>query len=170
MRAALVTVVLGCGFGALPEAQAVTQDTFYYSNSADACQLSIPTIDTVVAPRATGFRNPGTKGAFVICGFSKMNNLPLISANAIFMSMDGQEHEISCTGVNGLPEFGQTYVAKNVAVPATGHGAIAYRAVDFGSSGSTIPDSDYNFSITCNVPPQVSITMLTAEYNYEIGS
>ncbi|MFO1473032.1 MAG: hypothetical protein U1F20_00190 [Lysobacterales bacterium] len=37
---------------------------------ADSCQLlSIPTTDTGVRPKATGFRNEGTTDQFVICGY-----------------------------------------------------------------------------------------------------
>jgi hypothetical protein len=72
--------------------------------------------------------------------------------------------------VNGLAGIStQSYVAKTIAVPATGYTAAGYSPADFGGS-STIPGSQFNFSITCNLPPQVAITLLFAQFSYEVGS
>jgi hypothetical protein len=168
MRMALAMLV--CGFGMLPHAQAGTQYSSYFFNPADNCQLSTPTIDTLVAPRATGYRNTGTKGVFVICGFSKMNGLPLIDAYVVFTSMDGQPHDVSCTGVNGYAGYLQTYATHTVEVPATLYDSVAFHGSDFGGNDSFIPESYYDFSITCNLPPQVSISRVMADFDYEIGN
>ena len=45
---------------AAPSAMAATQAKTYEFPAADACQLSIPTTDTKVRPRANGYRNEGT--------------------------------------------------------------------------------------------------------------
>ena len=55
-------------FGLSGTAHAVTQTRVTQIPAGAACQLSVPTIDTAVRPRATGFRNEGTTSAFTICG------------------------------------------------------------------------------------------------------
>ena len=170
IRTTLATALLGCGLGMLPSARAATQSSSYYINPAQACQLSIPTIDTVVAPRANGYRNAGITGAFVICGFSKMNSSQLANAGIQLISLDGQVHSVSCTGVNGVANIStQTYVSKTVVVSGTGYNSALFYPSDFGSSG-TIPGSEKNFSITCNLQPQVAIILLLAGFSYEIGT
>ncbi len=157
---------------ALPHtaARASTTTSYSYSNAAQACQLSVPTIDTVVAPRANGYRNPGTTGAFVICGYGKTSGYELSLANFAFVSMDGQAHTITCTGVNGLAgESTQVYVTGTWSVPATGTNVAGWGPSSFNGT-NTIPGSAHNFSITCNLPPQVAITTLSSLYTYEIGN
>ena len=52
----LAIAVLAVGMAATPAATAVTQTKYYEFSAADACQLSIPTTDTKVRPRANGYR------------------------------------------------------------------------------------------------------------------
>ena len=111
-------------------------------NAALACQLSLPTIDTKVSPRATGYRNDGTSCTFVICGFP---------------------------GVNGSPGAGgQAYVSKAVVIPATGIAEIDYLPADFGDVG-TISDPAA-FSITCSLPPQAGIDAIAEQYDLDVGA
>src|SRR5690242_8566521 len=71
---AVATALIGAGLGMTQPAQAVTQSVFAYTNPGGACQLSIPTTNTGVRPKATGFRNEGTVNNFVICGYTKISN------------------------------------------------------------------------------------------------
>lgn len=57
------------GFALSAPASAATQDRILLRTGADMCTLSVPTTDTKVRPRATGFGNEGTTNAFVICTF-----------------------------------------------------------------------------------------------------
>ena len=155
-----------------PEATAATRDHWMWVNAAQSCQLNKPTIDTVVAPRATGFTNPGTTGAFVICGLARDNELgiPFINANIFLASLDGASHSITCTGVAGLAGLQtQAYVAKSGTVPGTGYVYLNWASADFGGSGS-MPGTEFTFSITCNLPPQTQITAVNANYNVDIGA
>ena len=167
-----LAVVFGIG---LPTgAEAETSTHWIYSNAAQACQLSIPTTDTAVAPRATGFRNPGTTGAFVICGLTKDTEAGTgyIYANLWLNSMDGAIHAISCTGVAGASgaDRALAYVTKTLDV-GSGFNFIAWTGEDFGgTSGREIRGADYAFSITCNLPPQVQIVSANASYNVYIGT
>ena len=93
------------GLAVVQPAVAVTQGRTQIRTGADMCQLSIPTTDTKVRPKAIGFRNEGTTNAFVICtfdtppgGYSTTNNFTY--AGVVLKSMDGADHEVTCTGVN----------------------------------------------------------------------
>ena len=70
MKRSIASVCVGSAFAfsaAAPMPRDAPMKTEFASyNSAMACQLSLPTIDTKVSPRATGFRNDGTAGTFVI--------------------------------------------------------------------------------------------------------
>jgi hypothetical protein len=149
-------------------ARAVDKEQAFFENPGSACQLSIPTIDTVVAPRANGYRNPGTQGAFVICGFPYFNK-DFKGAGVVLMSLDGAQHTITCTAVNGVPLVAeQTYVSKAVVVPAGGSEEILYTPEDFGTIGTI--DNTLSFSITCNLPPQTAITVIGSSYDLDVGA
>ena len=168
-----MAAVLGIGFPVATKA--AISNHWIYVNAAQACQLSIPTIDSVVAPRATGFRNPGTTGAFVICGLTKDTEAGtgFIYVNVWLNSMDGATHAISCTGVAGAMgvDHALQYVTKNLDVGSASDNVIAWTAADFGgTSGTEMKGGDYTFSITCNLPPQVQIVSANASYNVYIGS
>jgi hypothetical protein len=149
------------------------------------CSLSIPTTDTKVRPKATGFRNEGTTNAFVICtfdtppgGYSTTNNFTY--AGVVLKSMDGADHDVTCTGVNSIADAGGVgvsepqYVAKTITVNDESEGGplgapVQWGPEDFGSTG-TIPDSSGLFSITCILPPQVSIKYGGAGSEEDVGN
>ena len=136
------------------------------SSAAANCQLSIPTIDTVVAPRANGYRNPGTQGAFVICGINSPVDAEFKTVYIVLLSLDGQSHAMSCTGVNGIPGVSaQAYLTRNFTVPAGGY-ALSFAAGDYGGV-TTIPASRA-FTITCGLPPQTAISYLGGNYDLDI--
>lgn len=173
------------GLAVVQPAVAVTQGRTQIRTGADMCQLSIPTTDTKVRPKAIGFRNEGTTNAFVICtfdtppgGYSTTNNLTY--AGVVLKSMDGADHEVTCTGVNsvqdaevaGLSE--PQYISKTLTVNDESEGGAVgtpfqWEPEDFGSTG-TIPDSSGLFSITCNLPPQVSVKYGGAGSMEDVGN
>jgi len=144
-----------------------------HANPASACQLSLPTIDTVVAPRANGYRNTGTAGVFVICGYSNASSYDLVYARFIAATIDGQSHSFTCTAVNGVynyPSGPQVYVSKTIDIDATnGYTVGGWSPEDFNATG-TIPWSGLNFSFTCNLPPGTAITSLYSSSYTEIGN
>lgn len=98
-------------------------------------------------------------------------------------SMDGLEHTVKCTAVNsledatvlGLPP--SIYVTKNVVVndtgPLTTFGTQAvWTPKDFTGSDTdtTIPASDGVMSVTCVLPPQVSIKLGGTGSNEDVGN
>lgn len=176
-----VTAVAGLGLA--QPAQAATQDRFQLQTGANACTLSIPTTDTKVRPKASGFRNEGTTYAFVICAFdSPPGSTGLFSelgyVNFILKSMDGADHAVTCTGVNSVLNgdaggaAAQTYVAKTVTVSETNGPLgtnVLFVPADFGGV-STIPSSGGAFSVTCNLPPQVAVSFMSALSSEDIGT
>jgi len=150
---------------ATPASATVLQESTLSSGAA-TCQLSIPTIDTVVAPRANGYRNPGSKGAFVICGIESPTHAEFKTVGIVLLSLDGQPHAMSCTGVNGIPGLvAQAYLTRDFTVPAGGY-ALSFVAGDYGGS-TTIPNSQA-FTITCNLPPQTAISYIGGSYDLDI--
>jgi len=175
MKRSIASVCVGSAFAFSAAApmpvDAAMKTEFASYNSAMACQLSLPTIDTKVSPRATGFRNDGTAGTFVICGAS----LPtddgfLILGTLFFKSFDTVAHSFDCTAVTGQPDsLGQiTYKTKTVNLAANAAGSLGFSAPDYGG-GTALPNG-FDLSITCALPPHVSITTLTTSYQQDIGS
>ena len=135
------------------------------------CQLSIPTTNTGVRPKATGFRNESTTTSnFVICPLvSPMatNSDVFTFVNIVLLSLDNQSHDVACTAVANA--VSATYSSKTIAVSPSG-GSYAWSASDFaGTFGNPIVDSQ-EMSITCMLPPQTAIKSLGGYYNHEIGS
>ena len=109
-------------------------------------------------------------GAFVICGIVSPTQALLEIAFMGLLSLDGQAHVVSCTGVNGVPGVNtQVYLAKSFTVPATGYYGLFYSPLDFGATGSTIPNSEA-FTITCNLPPQTAISFVGGGYELDVGN
>jgi hypothetical protein len=151
---------------------------------ARLCTLSIPTTDTGVRPKATGFRNEGTTNAFVICAFDsalgQTDNASFEQSsdpyfvNLYFASIDGNTHTINCTGVNSWLDTTRAvpmkYVSKSVIVDpneVTLPGA-SWFASDFG--GATYIPTSGSFSVTCLLPPGVAILLGRLAAEEDVGS
>ena len=153
----LLACALVAGSLSMP-AHAATQAKTYEFPAADACQLSVPTTDTKVRPRANGYRNEGTGNQFVICGMGGYENDTVVSTTLLATSVDGQPHSMTCTGVTGLVGFsGPYYSAKTVTVPATGVGSQSWAAADFGGTPGVPIAGGMNLSVTCTLPPNVAL-------------
>lgn len=72
---AVLLATVAAGLMVSPSASAVDASRSFWDQGGAACQLSKPTIDTVVRPRATGMRNEGTVNAFVICQYASGSGL-----------------------------------------------------------------------------------------------
>ena len=168
----LAIAVLAVGMAATPAATAVTQTKYYEFSAADACQLSIPTTDTKVRPRANGYRNEGTSNQFVICGMGGYENDTVLSTTLLATSVDGQAHSMTCTGVTGLTGFGSgpIYAPKTVTVPASGVGAQAWSASDFGGTAGQVIAGGINLSVTCTLPPNVALQGFESQGVIDVGN
>jgi len=133
-----------------------------------SCQLSIPTTNTGVRPKASGFRNESaTTGNFVICTMPRTKLTGLYKQiEIVFYSLDGVSRILSCTAVPGVlddPDHPLQYSTKTAnAFDTNGyHEYFLWSAADFGGTyGDTISGS-LNVSITCNLPPQTAINIIT---------
>lgn len=169
--------VLAAGMAMGQSAQAATQNRLMAALGSDSCKLSVPTTDTKVRPRATGFRNEGTTNQFVICTLHTDNGAggdfgttPLIDAGLIAISLDGVERDVTCTGVNSFSILGdQQFISKTQNTSEFGNATQFWWAQeDFGSTAG-IPTTGV-FSITCVLPPNVSLDLVLANMSEDIGS
>ncbi len=167
VRLAIAALAAG---SCLAPAGATSNYDYVYTNAAQACQLSIPTIDTQVSPRANGFRNDGSSTTWVICGLWNPveTDTYYLDASIYLSTADGAAHDVNCTGVNGDGSGTQQYVSKTIHVAAGSPNATVFSAVDFG--GSTSIPNGYNFSITCALPPHAAIERVSAHVFRNIGA
>jgi hypothetical protein len=167
LTAALAGLVAVYGLATAPAAFASTTLTM----QGASCQLSIPTTDTGVRPKATGFRNESaTTSNFVICTFvspaSGGNNSSFLTGFIDIASLDGVAKTVTCTAVVGSQALDPLkYSTKTIELPIhVAFNGAYWSSTDFGqSSGSSINGSTW-FSITCLLPPQAGIAYLSGEY------
>ena len=165
-------------------ALAATQVRVATTPAARLCALSVPTTDTAVRPKATGFRNEGKTNAFVICAFDSPPGQPdtdpfevpwdLQAVELNFVSIDGKPHGFDCTAVNSWDDGGagfsapMQYIAKKVQLTGSPFTTIRWNAADFGAT-TTIPTSGI-FSVTCLLPPGAAIQFGLATAREDIGN
>lgn len=174
IRTIVPLAALACGLAMSAPADATLHQAWTYQNPAEACQLSIPTTDTEVRPKATGFRNESTtKSAFVICGLvapaqeSSPNSFP-IQVLLYMHSMDGIARIVNCTAVTGLDGVTPLVYSSKAEVSNSGVNYLIWYPSDFGGT-TTIPNG-YAISVTCTLPPQTSIISVAAWNSIEIGN
>jgi len=175
--AAVLFTAAGCAMSA--PASAVTQSRVQIETGSNMCTLSVPTIDSKIRPRANGFKNEGTTNQFVICSFDAPPGAYYINGTAFsavylwLISLDGVARSVTCTGVNSLPGtyiFDPVFVPKTLSVASTSDWTeYAWAPADFGGT-STIPFSSGAFSVTCVLPPNVSIVAGRADSLEDVGS
>ena len=172
IRFLLSSAVIACAFAMPAPSQAALRQNWGYGNPADACQLSIPTTDTQVRPKASGYRNESTsKSAFVICGYSTPTYDSTSKQILIyFTSMDAVSRNISCTAVSGMAGAEPlTYSTKSISsTAAETYTALLWTPADFGGT-TDIPYGEA-VSVTCTLPPQTAITQVINAFDYEIGN
>lgn len=154
---------------------AATADTRLASsyNPGSSCQLSIPTTDTSVRAKASGFRNESTSVSnFVICPIHTPITTdygPFISLYVHVEPIGFIEREVSCTAVVGLTSGSLQYSTKTYTF-AHGGFNVYWQASDFnGTAEDPINYSDIS-TITCLLPPQSLILFSGGNYYYDIGT
>jgi len=184
---ALGIAIAVAGFVACAPADAAPDIRYVQLNGSGMCTLSIPTTDTKVRPKATGFRNEGTTNAFVICNFTSLPgydgsvNFGDPQAVALILySLDGNNHDVTCTAVSGVQGFSsiganpQQYVTKtlivnNTTAPYQAAGVVfKWVPADFGGTDQILDDAA--FSVTCQLPPNVAINIGIMQGQEEIGN
>ncbi len=165
MRTLCITLVIAATLGAAVATPAHAGSVLKANvqNPSTSCALSIPSTDTKVRPKASGFRNEGTTSQFVICGFDLPSNPgPGFSALGMyFASFDGAAHTFDCTAMGRFIDGPSgMYLTKSVTTHADGQ-----------SSELNIDDSNPSYyvylpgqSITCTLPPGVAILTVQSVY------
>jgi hypothetical protein len=162
---AAAIAVIGATLAMAQPARALTISKPMMIDPSMACQLSIPTTDTAVRPRATGYRNEGTN-AFVICGtayFSDSVNIAT-SLQLKMKAFDGATNDnVSCTAVNRQSGGGgEAYSTKKLSVGAGG--------TTFSWAPEDVNDfTGYMNSVTCVLPAGVAITAIILRFPDEVG-
>jgi hypothetical protein len=151
-------------------AQAVTMTRVTQIPAAVACQLSVPTIDTAVRAKATGFRNEGKASAYAICGLQDPVKGAVSDVGIAFYALDGKSHTFDCTAVNGWPDAGSyLYATKSITASSpTFRSSLHFVPADFG--GTTYMPNEGFITVTCSLPPQVSVGYLYMSYDEDIGN
>jgi hypothetical protein len=171
IRFLISPAVVACGLAMSVPSHAALRQNWGYGNPADACQLSIPTTDTQVRPKASGYRNESTtRSAFVICGYGTPSyDSATKQALIYFTSMDGLSRNISCTAVSGMAGAeAMVYSTKSISSTAADtYSALLWTPSDFGGT-TDIPYGE-SPSVTCTLPPQTAITQVINAFDYEIG-
>ena len=150
-------------------AKAGTEIRYQNAQGGVVCQLSIPTVDTTVRAKATGFRNEGTTSSFAICGMESSNSrsdVGTIQQISIGLySLNTSAKTVSCTAVNGFANGTPIYSTKNASVAANGATTtLTFDASDFGgTAGNPLPESDF-WSITCNLPGNSAIGNMVTKF------
>jgi hypothetical protein len=154
---------------AVHPARAGTEIRYQNAQGGVVCQLSIPTVDTMVRAKATGYRNEGTTSSYAICGMESSNshdNVGTIQQLSIGLySLNQSTKTVSCTAVNGFANGAPIYSSKSASVAANGATTtLTFDASDFGgTAGDPLPESDF-WSITCSLPGNSAIGNLVAKF------
>ena len=172
LHAALACLVAAHALICTPSARAATAFTEAVATGS-VCQLSIPTTNTGVRPKATGFRNESeTTGNFVICPLPIPNYTGHGFTQMVvgLYSLDGAARNVTCTAMTSWFGGGivPKYSSKTVAVATTtSNDILVWDASDFGG---TAGNWFMAMSVTCNLPPQTAIAVIQGYYNYDIGT
>jgi hypothetical protein len=172
--AGLACFVAAYGLASAPDAAAATSHA-WSTTAGSTCQLSIPTTDTSVRPKATGFRNESTTiSNFVICPYSSSitpsGGSSFTALLATLRSIDGVARDVTCTGVVNADGYSgpSVYSSKTQSV-GSGGATFSWTIADFGGGSGAIPGSAVS-SVTCLLPPQTTIVFVEAAYDYNIGT
>ncbi len=151
---------------ALP-AQAANISKTFYMDPAISCQLSIPTIDTSMRPRATGFRNEGGTGTFVICGMPYHYSVGATSTayKIGLASFDGVAHTFNCTAVSRSYTGGSALYSTQSVTTSSGGGITVKTWTD-----PDVQTGNFDASITCVLPDGAAIVSVQMQFDDDIGS
>jgi hypothetical protein len=163
---ATATGLVGVALGMAQPARAVTISKPMLMDPSAACQLSLPTTDTAVRPRATGFRNEGAN-AFVICGTTYFSNSVNIATElrVQMVAFDGGTHaNVSCTAVNRQSGGGGEAFSTKMASVGPGGAEFSWAAADVNNFTGFVN------SVTCTLPSGVAITAVRLVFPDDVGA
>lgn len=151
------------------DAHAVTQARNFHTNSPAICQPASPLFDHSIRKRPLAVQNEGTRHAFVTCSLITQGG-SITRVGMWASAFDDASHTLSCTGVTGY-NTGPNFVAvKTIQISASGPPdvAIVWQAEDFGSGRVVFPS--HLFSVSCSLPPGVSLNDMYVEFSEDVGN
>jgi hypothetical protein len=154
---ALASASLGAILAPMPVVAGSVPKTLT-QDAGNACTLSIPTTDTGVRPKATGFRNEGSKNAFIICSVdvdSSGNDTKYIGLN--MASFDGASHAVNCTGVARYADTLANIQYLTIPTLTTAADGSTTGISTLGAPPGVYDHQRPVLSVTCVLPPGVSI-------------
>lgn len=161
---AATTALIGATLGMAPAAQAVTVSKLMPASGGGACQLSVPTTDTKIRPKATGMRNEGTTNAFVICNLLGVRSTgTLTNVYVDFNSFDAATHNFNCTMASSFNTVSVEYLTKPVSVSADSQ--VTFSAAEMPDGGFR----RYN-TLTCTLPPGAAINGVQPQFDDDVGT
>ena len=164
------TASAALAFGLSIQAKAVTLTRTTQVPGSVACTLSIPTVDTTVRAKATGFRNEGKTSVYAICGLQDPVEGAVSDVGIAFYALDNKPHSFDCTAVNGWPDSESLiYVTKSItASSSTFRSSLHFLPADFG--GTTYMPNEGYVTVTCSLPSQVSVGYMQMSYDEDVGN
>lgn len=164
--AILATIAVAAAVSAVP-VRAATVEKLGVGPGA-SCQLSVPTTDTKVRPKALGFRNEGTTNAFTICSlvFPRTFAANASAVYAHFVSFDGAAHTFNCTVASAFSYSATDYLTKSVTVEAGGSEA------GLTVLSSEMPSGGFRryTTMTCLLPPGADIVGTQIQFADDVGT
>jgi len=160
----LAVACFGLAIGIAQPAQAVTVSKLMPASGGGACQLSVPTTDTKIRPKATGMRNEGTTNAFVICNLLAVRSGSTLTGVFVdFNSFDSASHTFDCTIASSFNTVSVEYLTKSITVSGDSQTSIL---------PAEMPDGGfrrYN-TLTCILPPGAAITGVQPQFDDDVGT
>ena len=164
---ALSSLFIGLAVAALPRtALSGTLQKSLMTSPANVCTGALPSYEGAIRKRPLAVANEGTETAFVTCGSAwfKDESNASYSIEMNFRNRNSSQVSFTCTGVNGSETSGVTvYVPKTIVVPGLGTSLDVW----FSSDGIS---TDRPFSVSCALPPNVSIGNMYVSGPIEVGA
>ena len=154
---AIASVLLGATLAPMPASAGYVAKTLT-RDASNACTLSIPTTDTGVRPKATGFRNEGNKSAFVICSVdvdTSGNDTTFIGLT--LASFDGASHGVNCTAVARYSDTLANIQYLTLPPLTTAADGSFTNLSTLGAPPSVYDHQRPALSVTCTLPPGAAI-------------
>jgi hypothetical protein len=151
------------------QATAGTDVRYQTAQGGVVCKGTDPTLNTALKAKATGFRNEGTSGAFIVCGMESSNSRSDTGTIQVMRlglySLNNIATPVNCTAVNGYIASNPLYKTRTVTTKTDGTAVLVqFDASDFGgTAGEPLANNDY-WSITCSLPAKTSVGFMATQF------
>jgi len=164
-----LVLAIGASFAAT-DAQAVTLARSTFTNPVGVCQGALPNYEGAIKKRPLALENVGTGDAFITCSYATQGGPGVTSVTVEFTNGNDAVRLLKCTGVSGYAGNPQTeYVLKqSIIQPGGAMASLVWNAADFQGAPSVFPS--VNFSISCNLEPNMQINRTRIDFLEDVGA